>query len=47
MLADNRRLASFVPFVERDGTIDRAILVNAVGHGFCVVRWHRAGASGR
>lgn len=47
MLADNRRLASFVPFVKRDGTIDRAILVNAVGHGFCVVRWHPAGASGR
>jgi hypothetical protein len=47
MLADNRRLASFVPFVERDGTIDRAILVNAVGPGLCVVRWHRAGVSGR
>ena len=40
MVAVNRRLAAFVPFVERDGTIDMAKLVNAVGYGFCVVRWH-------
>lgn len=40
MLAVNPRLASFVPFVGRDRTIDREKLVAAVGYGFCVVRWH-------
>jgi hypothetical protein len=43
MLAANPRLASFVPFVERDGTVDRAKLRNALDHGFCVVRWHLGG----
>jgi hypothetical protein len=43
MLAANPRLASFVPFVERDGTVDRAKLQNALDHGFCVVRWHLGG----
>jgi hypothetical protein len=40
MLAANHRLASFVPFIERDGTIDRTKLELALGHGFCIVRWH-------
>jgi deazaflavin-dependent oxidoreductase (nitroreductase family) len=34
------RLASFVPFIDRDGPIDRAKLETALGHGFRVVRWH-------
>jgi hypothetical protein len=40
MLEGNPRLTSFVPFVGRDGSIDRDDLVSAVDHGFCVVRWH-------
>jgi deazaflavin-dependent oxidoreductase (nitroreductase family) len=40
MLAANPRLASFVPFVEPDGRIDRDELVAAISYGFCVVRWH-------
>jgi hypothetical protein len=40
MVSVNRRLTSFVPFVERDGTIDRAKLATALEYGFCVVRWH-------
>jgi len=40
MLRENRRLSSFVPFVERDGTIERSKLENALAHGFAVVRWH-------
>jgi hypothetical protein len=39
----NPRLASFVPFIDRDGPIDRAKLDIALGYGFCVVRWHRDG----
>lgn len=39
MLARNPRLTSFVPFIGRDGTIDRAGLENALTHGFAVVRW--------
>jgi deazaflavin-dependent oxidoreductase (nitroreductase family) len=42
MLAVNPRLARFVPFVERDGTTDGEKLATALGHGFCVVRWHLA-----
>ena len=40
MLAANPRLTSFVPFVERDGRIDRDEMIGAIGHGFCVVCWH-------
>jgi hypothetical protein len=40
MLAANPRLGSFVPFVKRDGSIDRDELTSAVNNGFCVVRWH-------
>jgi len=40
MMTKNPRLASFVPFIEGDGMIDRAKLEAALGHGFCVVRWH-------
>jgi hypothetical protein len=40
MLANNLRLSSFVPFVERDGTIERGKLQRALDHDFCVVRWH-------
>jgi hypothetical protein len=41
MMAKNRRLASFVPFVGADGHIDRHSLDTALSHGFCIVRWHR------
>jgi deazaflavin-dependent oxidoreductase (nitroreductase family) len=40
MLARNPRLTSFVPFIGRDGVIDRAMLQDALDHGFCIVRWH-------
>jgi F420H(2)-dependent quinone reductase len=43
MLAANPRLASFVPFLEGDGSVDRATLQNALDHGFCVVRWNLGG----
>jgi hypothetical protein len=43
MLASNRRLASFVPFVERDGTVDPAKLHIALQRGFCIVRWQIQG----
>lgn len=43
MVAANRRLASFVPFVERDGTINAHKLETALGYGFCVVRWKLEG----
>jgi hypothetical protein len=31
-----------VPFVERDGTIDRSKLETALSHSFAIVRWHLA-----
>ena len=40
MLADNPRLASFVPVVGADRKVDQAKLANALEHGFCIVRWH-------
>ena len=40
MVSVNRRLASFVPFIEHDGSIDRDKLETALRYGFCVVRWH-------
>jgi hypothetical protein len=40
MIERNSRLSSFVPFVERDGRIDRTKLEAALSHGFCIVRWH-------
>jgi hypothetical protein len=40
MMEGNPRLTSFVPFLDRDGTVDRTKLHNAVAHGFCIVRWH-------
>ena len=43
MVRANRRLATFVPFVETDGSIDREKLQTALGYGFCVVRWHLQG----
>jgi hypothetical protein len=43
MVSVNRRLTSFVPFIEPDGTIDRGKLETALGYGFCVVRWHLDG----
>jgi deazaflavin-dependent oxidoreductase (nitroreductase family) len=33
-------LASFVPFLERNGPIDRTKLGTALEYGFCIVRWH-------
>ena len=43
MVSVNRRLTSFVPFVEGDGSIDRDKLKTALDYGFCVVRWHLEG----
>jgi hypothetical protein len=43
MVSVNRRLTSFVPFIEQDGSIDRDKLKTALGYGFCVVRWHLDG----
>jgi F420H(2)-dependent quinone reductase len=40
MVSVNQRLTSFVPFIERDGRIDRDTLETALGYGFCIVRWH-------
>jgi hypothetical protein len=40
MVSVNRRLTSFVPFIEPDCAIDRGKLETALGYGFCVVRWH-------
>ena len=40
MVAANPRLTSFVPFVGRDGAIDRTELEAAATRAFCIVRWH-------
>ena len=41
MTAVNPRTASFIPITRQaDGHFDRDGLVNAVGHGFRIVRWH-------
>jgi hypothetical protein len=44
MASANPRITRFVPFVGSDATIDPARLAMALDHGFCVVRWHLAGA---
>jgi hypothetical protein len=44
--AANPRAASFIPIARRDdGHFDRAELVNAVAHGFRIVRWHLASSA--
>jgi hypothetical protein len=44
MTASNPRAASFIPIARRDdGHFDRDGLVNAVAHGFRIVRWHLDG----
>jgi deazaflavin-dependent oxidoreductase (nitroreductase family) len=40
MMTRNPRLTSFVPFIGRDGVIDRGQLQTALDHGFCIMRWH-------
>lgn len=41
MTAVNPRTASFVPITRQDdGHFDRDGLINAVAHGFRIVRWH-------
>jgi hypothetical protein len=41
MTAANPRTASFIPIALRDdGPFDRDGLINAVTHGFRIVRWH-------
>jgi hypothetical protein len=40
MVVANPRLTAFVPFVERDGAIDRTELEAAATNGFCIVRLH-------
>jgi hypothetical protein len=42
MLADNPRLANFVPVVGADKQVDDGRLANALKYGFCIVRWHLA-----
>lgn len=44
MFSRSPRLAAFVPFVGKDGSIDRGALENAVAYGFRIVRWHPAAA---
>ncbi|MDQ1361540.1 MAG: hypothetical protein QOJ44_1917 [Acidimicrobiaceae bacterium] len=41
MTAANPRTASFIPIARRDdGHFDHGGLVNAVAHGFRIIRWH-------
>jgi hypothetical protein len=41
MTSVNPRVASFIPITRRgDGHFDREGLINAVSHGFRIVRWH-------
>jgi hypothetical protein len=41
MTAANPRTASFIPITRQDdGHFDRDGLINAVAHGFRIVRWH-------
>jgi deazaflavin-dependent oxidoreductase (nitroreductase family) len=47
MLAANPRLASFVPVIAPDKQVDQAKLSNALGRGFCVVRWHLEAPAGQ
>jgi F420H(2)-dependent quinone reductase len=39
MMALNPRITSFVPFLGRDGSLDRGLMEAAIGHGFSIVRW--------
>lgn len=39
MMTVNPRMTSFVPFIGRDGQVDRAMMVSAIDNGFCIVRW--------
>jgi deazaflavin-dependent oxidoreductase (nitroreductase family) len=40
MIASNPRTASFIPWIGRDGQIDRGKLQTAVDYGFAIIRWH-------
>jgi len=40
MFEVNPRLARFVPFIGKDGTVDRDMVANGVKYGFRIVRWH-------
>jgi hypothetical protein len=47
MTAANPRTASFIPIARHDdGHFDRDGLINAVAHGFRIVRWHVDGPEG-
>lgn len=39
MMALNPRITSFVPFLGRDGSLDRGLMEAAIDHGFSIVRW--------
>jgi endonuclease YncB( thermonuclease family) len=39
MMAQNPRLTSFVPFLGRDGRLDRSAMETALANGFCIIRW--------
>jgi deazaflavin-dependent oxidoreductase (nitroreductase family) len=40
MMTVNPRAASFIPWMGRDGQIDRGKLQAAVDYGFAIIRWH-------
>ncbi|HLI50596.1 MAG TPA: nitroreductase/quinone reductase family protein [Thermomicrobiaceae bacterium] len=40
MKAKNPNIVRFIPFIDSNGTIDRAKLDTALRYGFCIVRWH-------
>jgi hypothetical protein len=40
MVAANPRAASFIPFLQPGGEVDREQMATALAHGFCIVRWH-------
>jgi hypothetical protein len=47
IVTKNPRAARFIPIPRRPGgQLDPAALSAALRHGFCVVRWHLAGAGG-
>ena len=39
MMTRNPRITSFVPFIDRDGNIDRSKLEKALAYGFAIIRW--------
>jgi deazaflavin-dependent oxidoreductase (nitroreductase family) len=40
MQAASPRTARFIPVLNRDGSVDKAVLEQALAQGFMIVRWH-------